>query len=122
MSRSGHSLHLTISWFWSSGFILRPVQRASLGVCDSAYRHRASKQENRQSGSFGSMFGGIDGESLVQVYNESVDFMYKDQARCLAAFGGHFGYDDRRQRTIFSGTTRSGHTKPANPWILNCPY
>ena len=68
------------------------------------------------------MFGGIDGESLVQVYNESVDFMYKDQARCLAAFGGHFGYDDRRQRTIFSGTTRSGHTKPANLWILNCPY
>ena len=68
------------------------------------------------------MFGGIDGESLVQVYNESVDFMYKDQARCLAAFGGHFGYDDRRQRTIFSGTTRSGHTKPANLWIRNCPY
>ena len=78
-------------------------------------------KKNRKSGSSGSMFGGIDGESLVQVYNESVDFMYKDQARCLAAFGGHFGYDDRRQRTIFSGTTRSGHTKPANPWIFNCP-
>ena len=121
MSRSGHSLHLTISRFCSTGFTHAQCAHGRLGVCDGAYRRRSLEQENRQSGSFGSMFGGIDGESLVQVYNESVDFMYKDQARCLAAFGGHFGYDDRRQRTIFSGTTRSGHTKPANLWILNCP-
>ena len=46
------------------------------------------------------MFGGIDGESLVQLQNEIVHFMYIGQAPCLAALGGRLLSDDDRQRTI----------------------
>ena len=91
-----HSLHLTVSWFSSSGFYHFPHTSTRLGVCDGAYRRRSLEQETCQSGSFGCMFGGIDGESGLQSRNECVDFVHLGQAPSLAALRGPFViYDDR---------------------------
>ena len=58
------SNHLKV---WSAGFTHLLPTHGRLGVCNGAYWRRYLEQENRKSGSSGSMFGGIDGESLVQL-------------------------------------------------------
>ena len=63
--RSGRSLHLTVSSFWTPGF--RPLTHMDTGrgMVDGAYRHRAWKQELRNCGDSGFIFGGLDCESRL---------------------------------------------------------
>ena len=63
IEQSCHSLHLTVSWFSSSGFSHFPHTSTRLGVCVSAHRHSALKQETRIYRDSGCIFGALDGES-----------------------------------------------------------
>ena len=92
-----HSLHLTVSWFSSSGFYHFPHTSTRLGVCVSAHRHSALKQENRISRDSGCIFvGAFDGKSGLQSRNECADFVHLGQAPSLAALRDPFVIYDGR--------------------------
>ena len=65
MSRSGRPLHLNVSSFWTPGFTPLTSMDTGRGMVDGAYRHRAWKQELRNCGDSGFIFGGLDCESRL---------------------------------------------------------